>query len=145
MAKIVKKAKKPLGGLRGSSVGGSSVESSPLRPIYVPKLPPCQNNCPSGNKIREIITTISQSEGAERSYQESFEKAWNILSETSPFPAVCGRVCPHPCEDDCNRDHKDGSVGINSIERFIGDYALEHDFKYQKLTDETYPEKGCHK
>ena len=141
MAKLVKKTKKGLGGLRSQSVGGSSVESSPLRPIYVPKTPPCQNKCPSGNKIREIICTISQSEGAERSYHESYEKAWRILSDTSPFPSVCGRVCPHPCELDCNRDHKDGSVAINNIERFLGDYALEHDFKYQKITDETYPEK----
>jgi NADPH-dependent glutamate synthase beta subunit-like oxidoreductase/Pyruvate/2-oxoacid:ferredoxin oxidoreductase delta subunit len=141
VAKLVKKKKKGLGGLSSRSASGSSVETSSLRPVNVPKLPPCQNKCPSGNKIREIITTISQSEGAERSYHESYEKAWNLLSETSPFPSVCGRVCPHPCEDDCNRDKKDGSVGINSIERFLGDYALEHDFKFQKLTDETHPEK----
>lgn len=142
MAKLVKKKKKKgLGGLRSQSVGSSSVETSPLRPVYIPKTPPCQNNCPSGNKIREIITTISQSEGAERTPHESFEKAWNILSETSPFLSVCGRVCPHPCEDDCNREEKDGSVGINSIERFIGDYALENNFQFQKLTDETHPEK----
>ena len=100
MAKLVKKTKKGLGGLRSASAGSSSVESSPLRPVHVPKTPPCQNKCPSGNKIREILCAISQSEGAERSYHESYEKAWNILSETSPFPAVCGRVCPHPCELD---------------------------------------------
>lgn len=141
MAKLVKKTKKGLGGLRSASAGSSSVESSPLRPVHIPKTPPCQNKCPSGNKIREILCTISQSEGAERSYHESYEKAWQILSETSPFPAVCGRVCPHPCELDCNREHKDGAVSINNVERFLGDYALEHDFKYQKLTDETYPEK----
>jgi NADPH-dependent glutamate synthase beta subunit-like oxidoreductase/Pyruvate/2-oxoacid:ferredoxin oxidoreductase delta subunit len=141
VAKLVKKTKKGLGGLRSASAGSSSVESSPLRPVYVPKTPPCQNKCPSGNKIREILCTISQSEGAERSYHESYEKAWNILSETSPFPAVCGRVCPHPCELDCNREHKDGAVSINNVERFLGDYALEHDFKYRKLFDETYPEK----
>ncbi len=141
MAKLVKKKKKGLGGLRGQSAGGSSVESSPLRPVYVPKAAPCHNNCPSGNKIREIITTIGQTEGAERTPHESFEKAWHLLSETSPFPSVCGRVCPHPCEDDCNREHKDGSVGINSIERFIGDYAIENNFQFQKLTEEKHPEK----
>ena len=141
MAKLVKKKKKGLGGLRGQSAGGSSVESSPLRPVYVPKSAPCHNNCPSGNKIREIITTIGQTEGAERTPHESFEKAWHLLSETSPFPSVCGRVCPHPCEDDCNREHKDGAVGINSIERFIGDYAIENNFQFQKLTEEKHPEK----
>ena len=74
MAKLVKKTKKGLGGLRSASAGSSSVESSPLRPVHVPKTPPCQNKCPSGNKIREILCTISQSEGAERSYHESYEK-----------------------------------------------------------------------
>ena len=141
MAKVVKKKKKGLGGLRGSSAGGSSVESSPLRPYYVDKTPPCKNNCPSGNKIREIITTISQTEGAGRTNHESFEQAWNILTETSPFPSVCGRVCPHPCEDDCNRIEKEGAVGINNIERFLGDYALENNFQFKRLSEETHPEK----
>jgi formate dehydrogenase major subunit len=141
MAKVVKKKKKGLGGLRGSSAGGSSVESSPLRPYYVDKTPPCKNNCPSGNKIREIITTISQTEGAGRTNHESFEQAWNILTETSPFPSVCGRVCPHPCEDDCNRIEKEGAVGINNIERFLGDYAIENNFQFKRLSEETHPEK----
>ena len=141
MAKVVKKKKKGLGGLRGSSAGGSSVESSSLRPVYVDKTAPCKNNCPSGNKIREIITTISQTEGAGRTNHESFEKAWNILTETSPFPSVCGRVCPHPCEDDCNRIEKEGAVGINNIERFLGDYAIENNFQFKRLIDESHPEK----
>ncbi|RKY99403.1 MAG: glutamate synthase, partial [Ignavibacteriae bacterium] len=141
MAKVVKKKKKGLGGLRGSSVGGSSLESSSLRPVFVEKTAPCKNNCPSGNKIREIITTISQSEGAERTNHESFEQAWNILTETSPFPSVCGRVCPHPCEDDCNRIEKEGAVGINNIERFLGDYAIENNFQFQRLTEESHSEK----
>jgi NADPH-dependent glutamate synthase beta subunit-like oxidoreductase/Pyruvate/2-oxoacid:ferredoxin oxidoreductase delta subunit len=141
MAKLVKKKKKGLGGLRGSSAGASSLETSSLRPVFVEKTPPCANNCPSGNKIREIITAISQSEGANRTNYESFEKAWNILTETSPFPSVCGRVCPHPCEDDCNRIEKEGAVGINNIERFLGDYALENNFQFKRLTEESHPEK----
>lgn len=141
MAKIVKKAKKPLGGLRGSSAGGSSIESSPLRPVQVPKTPPCAHGCPNETNIREFLTTISQSEGAGRSYQESYEKAWNILTEKNPFPSSCGRVCPHPCESECNRLYKDGSVGINNLERFVGDYALEQDFQFKRETEETYPQK----
>jgi NADPH-dependent glutamate synthase beta subunit-like oxidoreductase/Pyruvate/2-oxoacid:ferredoxin oxidoreductase delta subunit len=141
MAKIVKKAKKPLGGLRGSSAGGSSVESSPLRPVQVPKTPPCSHGCPNETNIREFLTTISQSEGAGRSNEESYEKAWNILIEKNPFPSSCGRVCPHPCESECNRLHKDGSVGINNLERFVGDYALEQDFQFKRTTEETFPQK----
>jgi formate dehydrogenase major subunit len=141
MAKVVKKKKKGLGGLRGSSAGGSSVESSSLRPLFVEKTPPCKNNCPGGNKIREMITTISQSESANRTIRESFEEAWNILTDTSPFPSVCGRVCPHPCEEGCNRIEKEGAVGINNIERFLGDYAIENNFQFKRLTEESHPEK----
>jgi NADPH-dependent glutamate synthase beta subunit-like oxidoreductase len=141
MAKVVKKVKKPLGGLRGHSAGGSSVETSPLRPVQVSKTPPCSNGCPNETDIREFLTTISQSEGAERSYKESYEKAWGILTEKNPFPSSCGRVCPHPCESECNRTYKDGAVGINNLERFVGDYALEQGFQLKKISDESYEEK----
>ncbi|MFC2084029.1 NAD(P)-binding protein [Bacteroidota bacterium] len=142
MAKIVKKKKKPLGGLRSQSSGGSSVETSSLRPVFVPKTPPCANKCPNETNIREFLTTISQTEGKEGTYEKSFEKAWDILTEKNPFPSVCGRVCPHPCESECNRTHKeDGAVGINNAERFVGDYALDNNYKFKKITDETYPQK----
>lgn len=140
MSLIVKK-KKPLGGRSLSSSGGSGVETSPLRPEHVQKDAPCHANCPNGTKIREIITTIAQTEDAGRSYPESYRIAFDLLMERNPFPSVCGRVCPHPCESACNRQYKEGSVAINNIERFIGDYALEHNFEVKKLTEETYPEK----
>ncbi len=140
MAKLVKKKKRPLGGLRSSS-GGSSVETSPLRPVFVPKTPPCSNACPNETNIREIITTIAQTEESDRSYRESYEKAWNILTEKNPFPASCGRVCPHPCESECNRVHKDSAVGINNLERFIGDYAIENNFPLPKPVEELHPER----
>jgi len=141
MAKVVKKKKMGLKGLRGSSAGGSSVESSPFRPVQVPKTAPCSAGCPNETNIREFLTTISQAEGKGISNQESYEKAWNILTEKNPFPSTCGRVCPHPCESECNRAHKDGSVSINNMERFVGDFALENGFKFKKKTEETYPEK----
>lgn len=121
--------------------GGSSVETSPLRPEYKDKKPPCMHSCPSGTKIREIVTTIAQTEDAGRSYPESYQMAWDILAEKNPFPSVCGRVCPHPCEGGCNRQYKDGSVSINNLERFIGDYALEHDFEVKRVGEETFDEK----
>jgi NADPH-dependent glutamate synthase beta subunit-like oxidoreductase/Pyruvate/2-oxoacid:ferredoxin oxidoreductase delta subunit len=138
---LVKKKKKgkrraPMGGS-----GGSSVETSPLRPEYKDKKPPCMHSCPSGTKIREIVTTIAQTEDAGRSYPESYQMAWDLLAEKNPFPSVCGRVCPHPCEGGCNRQYKDGSVSINNLERFIGDYALEHDFEVKRVGEETFDEK----
>ncbi|MCX7909543.1 MAG: NAD(P)-binding protein [Ignavibacteria bacterium] len=138
---LVKKDKKPLGKIRGTSTGTSGVETSPLRPVHVPKLAPCRSGCPNGTKIREILLAISQTEDRGRTYDESYRLAFEILAERNPFPAVCGRVCPHPCEENCNRQYKDGSLNIHSIERFIGDYALEHKFPLPKLSEEKYPEK----
>lgn len=138
---LVKKDKKPLGKIRGTSTGTSGVETSPLRPTHVPKLAPCRSGCPNGTKIREILLAIAQTEDRGRTYDESYRLAFEILTERNPFPAVCGRVCPHPCEENCNRQYKDGALNIHSIERFIGDYALEHKFPLKKLTEEKYPEK----
>ncbi len=141
MAKVVKRVSKPLGSLRSQSSGGSAVETSPLRPVQVPKTPPCSNGCPNETNIREFLTVISQSEDSGRPYPESFKKAWDILTEKNPFPSSCGRVCPHPCEGECNRNHKDGAVGINNLERFVGDYALENGFKLARISENSYPQK----
>jgi formate dehydrogenase major subunit len=138
---LIKKDKKPLGKIRGTSTGTSGVETSPLRPTHVPKLAPCRSGCPNGTKIREVLLAIAQTEDRGRTYDESYRLAFEILAERNPFPAVCGRVCPHPCEENCNRQYKDGALNIHSIERFIGDYALQHNFPLPKLTNETYPEK----
>jgi formate dehydrogenase major subunit len=140
MAIAVKKAK--LGRLGGrASSGGSSTETSPMRPEQVEKTAPCMVGCPNGTKIREIVTTIAQTVDSGRTYPESYKLAYNLLIEKNPLPATCGRVCPHPCEGECNRQYKDGSVSINNIERFVGDYAIEHDFPIEKLTDEKHSEK----
>lgn len=137
MALVVKK-KKPLG---GRSSGSSGVETSPNRPVHVEKKPPCRVGCPSENRIRDILTVIAQSEDAGRTYHESYLLAYNYFIENSPFLSVCGRVCPHPCEKECNRQYKDGSVAIHNVERFIGDYAIEHDFPIEKLTQDNFTEK----
>ena len=66
---------------------------------------------------------------------------WQRLAERNPFPAVCGRVCPHPCEDACNRTAKDGGVAINAIERFLGDFGISHGLKLSKLNNHTQSRK----
>jgi formate dehydrogenase major subunit len=67
------------------------------------------------------------------SLEEAYDKAWMIEMETNPFPSIMGRVCPHPCEHECNRLAKDGSVAINSIERDIGDWGIERGLKLPTL------------
>jgi len=119
---------------RSSSGGGTSgTEISPLRPSYVEKLPPCAGNCPSGNDIRGWLKLIAEREKTGMSLEEACDRAWHLEVETNPFPAVMGRVCPHPCEDHCNRGEKDAAVGINSVERFIGDWGLERGLALEKL------------
>jgi formate dehydrogenase major subunit len=145
LATLKKKKKKKLGSLRRAGGGGGGADTTPFRPVQAEKLAPCMGNCPSGTKIREVLMTIARTEDAGRSYHESFQEAFNIIAEKNPFPAVCGRVCPHPCEEGCNRQYKqgesEGSLAINNVERFIGDYALEHDFEVGMLSEEKQPEK----
>ncbi|OEU56217.1 MAG: hypothetical protein BA862_03835 [Desulfobulbaceae bacterium S3730MH12] len=110
-------------------------DSSHKCPVYVQSLPPCTVGCPAGNDIRTWLTTVQLSELKGRSREESFELAWHEASKTTPFPAVCGRVCPYPCETACNRIEKvDGAVNIHAFERWIGDYGIEHGLKHRRLS-----------
>ena len=87
------------------------------RAVYVERTAPCGNACPAGEDVRSWLYD-AESGGA------GYESAWRRIMETNPFPAVCGRVCYHPCETACNRGNLDEAVGINSVERFLGDEAL---------------------
>ncbi len=88
------------------------------RPAYVHNLPPCNNACPSGENIQQWLYD------AEEGGQQRYEAAWRQIMADNPFPAVMGRVCYRPCETACNRAQLDSAVGINSVERFLGDEAL---------------------
>jgi NADPH-dependent glutamate synthase beta subunit-like oxidoreductase/Pyruvate/2-oxoacid:ferredoxin oxidoreductase delta subunit len=137
MALKVKKKKKKLGGRSRGSGGTSGKKVTPARPYAQAKLPPCQKSCPMGNDIRRALTYVAQSETYNRSYDDAMEQAWYIFTNTNPMPSVLGRVCPHPCEDTCNRKDKDGALNINQFERSLGDYGLEKKLKLTKLTDES--------
>lgn len=139
MAIVIKKRKRKLGIRMGR--GRGSREASLLRPRYVTKTPPCTFNCPAGTDIRGYLTYISQSKDYKRSPEESLREAWYILTDKNPLPAVCGRVCPHPCEKDCNRKEKDNPLAINSIERFIGDYGINNKLSLKKINEVSYTEK----
>ncbi|MFH2204967.1 MAG: NAD(P)-binding protein [Elusimicrobiota bacterium] len=136
--KVVKKKKK-LGSMRGGDSGTHG--GSDKRPRFVEKIPPCTDRCPNHNKIREALMVVSRAEEQGKTQDKAYEEAWQYFMERSPFPAVCGRVCPHPCETQCNRKDKDGAVSINSFERFLGDYGLEKGLKPVKLSAEQRAEK----
>ena len=99
-----------------------------LRPVNVFKLPPCNKQCPAGENIQQWLYYAAEGD---------YEKAWRVLTENNPLPACMGRVCYHTCESKCNRGFLDESVGINSVERFLGDYALEHKLAFKKPLRET--------
>jgi NADPH-dependent glutamate synthase beta subunit-like oxidoreductase len=87
------------------------------RPVYVHNLPPCNSACPAGENIQQWL--YDAEEGPAK-----YEAAWRQIMQDNPFPAVMGRVCYRPCETACNRAQLDSAVGINSVERFLGDEAL---------------------
>jgi len=86
--------------------------------------PACQYHCPAGTEIRKYTELLSK--------DGPLEEAWKIITETNPFPAVTGRVCPHPCETGCNRYGVDSSLNIHGMERAIGDYAIEKNLSFTK-------------
>jgi NADPH-dependent glutamate synthase beta subunit-like oxidoreductase len=101
----------------GSSLANHTGSWRVERPEYVDLLPPCNRACPAGENIQGWLYAAEDG---------SYEQAWRNLMADNPFPAVMGRVCYHPCQTACNRATLDEAVGINSVERFLGDTAIEH-------------------
>ncbi|HEX4978239.1 MAG TPA: NAD(P)-binding protein [Nocardioides sp.] len=102
-----------IGSSRANKTGAWRTE----RPEYVHRMPPCNDACPAGENVQSWLYEAEEG-GA------GYERAWRQIMEDNPFPAVMGRVCYHPCETACNRGQLDESVGINSVERFVGDEAI---------------------
>ena len=105
-------------------------------PTYIQSTPPCQGSCPSGEDIRSYLNIARGIEKppAGMPWQEY---AWRRLTEANPLPGVMGRVCPAPCESGCNRNQVEDFVGINSVEHFLGEYAIERKLAFPKPTHST--------
>jgi glutamate synthase (NADPH/NADH) small chain len=103
-------------------------------PTYVHKTPPCQGSCPSGEDIRGWLNIVR---GIEKPAEGTDwqEYAFRRSTDANPFPSVMGRVCPAPCEDGCNRNEVEDHVGINSVEQFIGDWALNNKLAFEAGAD----------
>ena len=86
-----------------------------VTPQYVDRRPPCNHNCPAGTDVRQFVKLTTE---------KKFAEAYQSLYEHNPFPGVCGRVCPHFCEQNCNRNEFDEGLNIGAIERFLGDQAM---------------------
>lgn len=80
----------------------------------------CQHRCPAHMDVPGYIRLISQGK---------FEESYRLMKETNPFPAVCGYVCPHPCESKCKRGDFDRPVAIDALKRFVTDYVFKNRIK----------------
>lgn len=77
----------------------------------------CQHACPAGIDVPNYVAAIAEGK---------YEKAVEIIRERNPFPAVCGRICIHPCEFKCRRGELDEPVAIRSLKRFASDWYFQH-------------------
>ncbi|MDU8926198.1 NAD(P)-binding protein [Alisedimentitalea sp. MJ-SS2] len=98
-------------------------------PTYIHRTPPCQGSCPAGEDIRGWLNIVRGIEkppvDADGNEMDWKDYAFLRSTDANPFPAIMGRVCPAPCQDGCNRNEVEQNVGINAVEHFIGDHALE--------------------
>jgi 2-oxoacid:acceptor oxidoreductase delta subunit (pyruvate/2-ketoisovalerate family) len=107
----------------GSSLANHTGSWRTERPVYIDRLPPCNNACPAGEDIQGWLY---HAEGGD------YHRAWQELVKNNPMPALMGRVCYHPCETSCNRAQLDAPVSIHAVERFLGDEARRHGWKFEK-------------
>jgi 2-oxoacid:acceptor oxidoreductase delta subunit (pyruvate/2-ketoisovalerate family) len=112
----------------GTSLANLTGSWRTARPVYVDRLPPCNNACPAGENIQGWLFHAESGD---------YEAAWRVLTTDNPLPAVMGRVCYHPCEGACNRARIDTAVGINSVERFLGDEAIKRGWKFTPPKNES--------
>ena len=102
-----------------------------VRPVYRDKTAPCRVACPAGEDIPRIEMLAARGQ---------FQEAWDVIMQENPFPAICGKVCFHPCEGVCNRAEFDTPLAIHHVERSLGEYALE-----KGLTPSQLPATGKNK
>jgi NADPH-dependent glutamate synthase beta subunit-like oxidoreductase len=105
----------------GSSLANKTGTWRTERPVYTSHLPPCNSQCPAGEDIQGWLFHAESGD---------YQTAWRHLTRDNPFPAIMGRVCYRSCETACNRAQLDSAVGINSVERFLGDEALKHGWTF---------------
>lgn len=107
----------------GSSLANKTGTWRTERPVYVHRLPPCNDACPAGEDVQGWLY---------RAEEGDYETAWRHLTLNNPLPAIMGRICYHPCQTACNRGQIDETVGINSVERFLGDEAIKQGWTFEK-------------
>lgn len=90
------------------------------RPVYIDRLPPCNDACPAGENIQAWLALAEEGD---------YHGAWQEIMRNNPLPGIMGRACYHPCESACNRKDIDSAVNIHAVERFLDDEARKHGWK----------------
>ncbi len=92
---------------------------------------PCENTCPANINIPGYLRLIAAGR---------FIDAYNLIRQENPFPAVCGRICTHPCESKCRRGSVDEAVAIRELKRYVADYAYKNEQPFTQ--DLVFPKNG---
>ena len=77
---------------------------------------PCRNACPAGVNVQGFIALLAQGK---------FDEALELYRTRNPFPATCGRICEHPCQEVCNRGKLDEALAIRDLHRFLADREIQ--------------------
>ena len=93
---------------------------------------PCKTQCPAHIAIQGYIKKAGEGK---------YLDALKVIKRENPFPAVCGRICPHTCENECSRNRVDDAVAIDDIKKFIADKELDKSLRYVPTVYEHYTEK----
>jgi NADPH-dependent glutamate synthase beta subunit-like oxidoreductase len=106
----------------GSSLSNKTGNWRTERPVYVDRLPPCNQACPAGENIQQWLFHAEEGD---------YEAAWREIMRNNPLPAIMGRACYHTCETACNRAQLDSAVNIHAVERFLGDQAIKNNWQVE--------------
>jgi 2-oxoacid:acceptor oxidoreductase gamma subunit (pyruvate/2-ketoisovalerate family) len=108
----------PVAGILDENVGGppkvKTGSWATRRPDRRTLTPPCNHTCPAGNDVQRFVEAVSR---------EEYSEALRVILETSPLPGICGRVCPAPCMEACNRNAFDEGVNVRELERYVADHG----------------------
>jgi NADH-quinone oxidoreductase subunit F len=92
---------------------------------------PCENTCPASINVPGYLRLIAAGR---------FMDAYNLIRQENPFPAICGRICTHPCESKCRRGTIDEAVAIRELKRYVADYAYKNERPFS--SDVVFPKNG---
>ncbi len=93
---------------------------------------PCKSTCPAHIAVQGYIRLAAQGK---------YTEALDLIKKENPFPAVCGRICPHACESECTRGELDAPIAIDEIKKFIADQELRSDVRFVPKKRHNYSDK----